>query len=271
MTSPDPAIVLQDAFAWCGHHAPLILLALVAVVLPSAGWAAAAAASDRTRARRLAHGLVAVAAAGFGGLALAVQHAPALTAADVALATAAHASVPPAALIGFDALSMLGEGLTLGLVCAFAAFGLVLAGQARPALALVMATAGNGLINGGLKRIFERARPSVEVGGAHFHGFAFPSGHASGALVTFGMLAWIGLRLLHGRRRFVAVEAAALLVVLVGASRIFLEAHFATDVLAGYCTGGVWLAVCIAWLERRWRAAPASWVGPVDASPVAAR
>lgn len=77
----------------------------------------------------------------------------------------------------------------------------------------------------------------------HATGAAFPCGHATQAIAVWGMLTVLLLRG-HGRRaRTAAVTGSTLLVLLIGASRIYLGAHWLTDVVGGFALGGMWLAL----------------------------
>jgi membrane-associated phospholipid phosphatase len=71
-----------------------------------------------------------------------------------------------------------------------------------------------------------------------------------GSLVAYGMLAYLLVREVHGRRRRLAVIACAtLLILLIGLSRMYLGVHYFSDVIGGYAAGVVWLAACISGLE----------------------
>ena len=109
----------------------------------------------------------------------------------------------------------------------------------------MLALAGNALLNPLLKRIFERLRPLHEPGAANELGWSFPSGHTSGATVAYGMLAYVVLRTLPPAWHLPGVLGATALVFTVGSSRVFLQLHFASDVLAGFASGTAWLVVCI--------------------------
>ncbi|MFI5227499.1 MAG: phosphatase PAP2 family protein [Gemmatimonadales bacterium] len=112
---------------------------------------------------------------------------------------------------------------------------------------LAIAAGGGALLNGALKLAFHRSRPTFA---AEFHktSWSFPSGHAMDSLIAYGLLAyWAGRR--WPRVRFAAYVAAALIVALIGFSRIYLGVHFLSDVVAGFCSGFVWLAACVTGYE----------------------
>jgi membrane-associated phospholipid phosphatase len=79
-------------------------------------------------------------------------------------------------------------------------------------------------------------------------GGGMPSGHTQNTVVLWGYLAWAF------RRRWLTV-LAALFIVLVPLSRLYLGVHFPTDLLGGYLLGGVLL-----WLYVRWEPAAENWV-----------
>jgi undecaprenyl-diphosphatase len=104
------------------------------------------------------------------------------------------------------------------------------------------------------KLLVDRPRPPQRLRvGSVVPGGSFPSGHAAEALAVWGMMAVLAAVLLT-RRRWIPLVTAVLIVVLVGASRIYLDAHWLTDVLAGYAAGGFWLSAVLAlilWRGRR--------------------
>jgi undecaprenyl-diphosphatase len=108
-----------------------------------------------------------------------------------------------------------------------------------------MALVGNGLLNRGLKAVFERVRPSWTHDLVTELSWSFPSGHASGAMVTYGMLGFIVARVAPATWRPAIVIAAIVLIANVGLSRVLLQVHFFSDVLAGFAIGAAWLAACI--------------------------
>lgn len=104
---------------------------------------------------------------------------------------------------------------------------------------------GAGVLNMILKGLFERARPDI-LPVVVETGFSFPSGHAMGALCFYGLTAFfIGLRLKKKRRKYALYLIAALWIACIGVSRIYLGAHYPSDILAGYAAGSAWLFFCI--------------------------
>lgn len=106
------------------------------------------------------------------------------------------------------------------------------------------------------KRGFVRARP-LEVAYYHETGFSFPSGHSATAMTLYGLLAyWWIRRLTRPRDRWLVGTGAAILIGLVGFSRIYLGVHFLSDVLGGFLLGGCWVLVGIALTEWGDRSSP---------------
>jgi undecaprenyl-diphosphatase len=178
----------------------------------------------------------------------------ALSRADQALTDALRVSMPRAALQVFATLTHLADTATLTGLCIVMALGLITRGRRWLALGWVVALAGNGLLNQTLKQIFSRVRPLHPDSFVLAQGFSFPSGHSSGAVVACGMLAYLALRLLPERWHLPALVAAVALAFTIGASRLFLSVHFASDVVAGFASGTAWLALCVTSIELiRWR------------------
>lgn len=129
---------------------------------------------------------------------------------------------------------------------------LVLWWRGRRVLAAIwiVAVAGNGLLTRALKEFFERTRPLHEHGLVTYDTWSFPSGHASASLAVYAMLLYL---LLRGRDRspwhLTLMLATATLILLVGFSRVFLQVHYPSDVVAGYIVAGAWLCLCIVGAE----------------------
>jgi membrane-associated phospholipid phosphatase len=160
-----------------------------------------------------------------------------------------------------------GKLWVLAILSAAVAGALLWARSHRRLYAFAATVIGGAILNPTLKEVYRRARPSdIEVLGTA-HGYSFPSGHAMGAMLLFGSLAYVVyFSIDHSRRlRVLAVTLCALLTLIIGLSRVYLGVHYLSDVLAGFVAGLCWLAVCLsgteAWVRwtdwRRKRAAAA--------------
>ena len=111
---------------------------------------------------------------------------------------------------------------------------------------LVLAVPGGMLLNILLKYSFQRARPSFAEPLVTLTTYSFPSGHASGATFFYGLLAaYILCTSTSWPARIWAVAVAVVMVALVAFSRVYLGAHYLTDVIAAVVEGVAWLAICI--------------------------
>lgn len=123
--------------------------------------------------------------------------------------------------------------------------------------ALLLSVGGGELINRLVKWVVGRPRPVpalVRVSGKWARE-SFPSGHVTFYVCYFGFLFFVAYALLHRGTtpRRLSLTLAALPVLLIGASRVYLGAHWASDVLGAYLLSGVWLALTLH-LYRRWKA-----------------
>jgi undecaprenyl-diphosphatase len=149
----------------------------------------------------------------------------------------------------FAAITRLGDPSTLVGLAIIVAAALVAAGYRRLAFGWLAALAGNALLNYILKAVFERVRPVHDPSFVAGTGWSFPSGHSSGAIVGYGLLSYVLVRLLPRRWHLPMVVSAAALAFTIGSSRVFVGVHFASDVIAGFLSGGAWLAVCVIAME----------------------
>ncbi|CUB09412.1 phosphatidylglycerophosphatase B [Bacillus cereus] len=101
------------------------------------------------------------------------------------------------------------------------------------------------LVNKGIKEIMKRDRPSLNET-LDALGYSFPSGHAMLSIMTFGFLTYIiaaNLKSVTGK--YVITILMGIVIVSIGLSRIILNVHYPTDILAGYCIGGILLIMAI--------------------------
>lgn len=168
---------------------------------------------------------------------------------DNALAEALRQTLDDRTLQAFALLTRLGDVETQTLLCIAVAAILQVRGKRLLAASWIAAVAGNGLLNRLLKGIFERSRPLHDHGWTLETSWSFPSGHSSGAVVTYGMLAYLLSRATPRVWHLPLTLLAIAIALLVGYSRIVLQVHFFSDVLAGFVSGATWLIVCIATAE----------------------
>jgi len=207
-------------------------------------------------------GFVVIVGAGllFGAIASEIGAHERLAYIDQTFSDAVQRNTQESARRAFGGITHLGDPLTLWMLCVAGAAVLFARGESLLAFAFVAALAGNALLNITLKGIFARIRPLQDPALTPFAGFSFPSGHSSGAVVAYGMLAYVLVRTTPRGWHLPWVLLAATTAYSVGSSRVFVHAHFVTDVVAGFASGTAWLAICIIsteWTRRRQRRAPA--------------
>jgi undecaprenyl-diphosphatase len=89
---------------------------------------------------------------------------------------------------------------------------------------------------------FQRPRPKAYFDFELPASFSFPSGHAFASLCFFGALALIISSRTEKRLQQTAVWITAIgIFLIIGISRIYLGVHYASDIIAGYAAGFVWL------------------------------
>jgi len=116
-------------------------------------------------------------------------------------------------------------------------------------LAFWLALAGVGISTRYSKTFIRRDRPA-NVAYYEVEHFSFPSGHATTALVQYGLIAYFLYRHYRKRKpRKLIVVAASVLIIIVGFSRIYLGVHYLSDVLAGFLLGTLWVLVGISLME----------------------
>ena len=112
--------------------------------------------------------------------------------------------------------------------------------------AWLVAVLGGEALNLLLKDLFARPRPHFERPLLVETSYSFPSGQAMESLVVYGMLAYFAVLTFRGRgKRAGSVVGAAVLVILIGFSRVYLGAHYVSDVIGGFAAGGAWLSAVI--------------------------
>ncbi|MBB6612228.1 phosphatase PAP2 family protein [Pontibacter sp. Tf4] len=108
---------------------------------------------------------------------------------------------------------------------------------------------GSITLNVVLKYFFDRPRPLVPM--VEAHGLSFPSGHTMVAASFYGLLiylVWHNVKQVWLRN--VLIIFLSVFVIFIGFSRIYLRVHYATDVLAGFAAGFMWVVIGI-WILNR--------------------
>lgn len=134
-------------------------------------------------------------------------------------------------------LTNLGSGWVLGVLCLAVLPFLKDRWEQKALVAVYLLNLLGNLV---LKQLFQRARPGDDFDPlVHERFYSFPSGHSMASMAIWGFLAWLLAR--HGKRAWAA--AALAIPFLVGFTRIYLGAHYPTDVLGGFLVGLVVIAV----------------------------
>lgn len=116
-------------------------------------------------------------------------------------------------------------------------------------LFFVIAVGGGSLLTLLLKNLYLRERPSINAE-IDAIGYSFPSGHSMGSLIFYGFVIYLVIRT-HQKAwvQGMTFTVLSILIFLIGSSRIYLGAHFPSDVLAGYIAGTIWLILSLIALE----------------------
>jgi undecaprenyl-diphosphatase len=151
-----------------------------------------------------------------------------------------------------NAITNLGGTLITVWLVVIVAISMLIRRQRRIAAYLVVTGVGALMLDPSLKLIVGRLRPVVDVPVAIAPGNSFPSGHALGSTVAYGAMALIFLPIVPRRWRPVMISGFAVIVVLVGFTRVALGVHYVSDVLAGWLLGMAWIGVT-AFAFQLWR------------------
>ena len=143
----------------------------------------------------------------------------------------------------FRWITMLGGITGMRVVTVLGAGYLAYRGRGRAGVAVLFVPYVADLLFHLAKRAYTRARP-LGLGEGVDASYAFPSGHATVSAAVCATLAYVSFRegLIKGEA---AVAIAVLVPLLVGISRVYLNVHWATDVVAGWCAG---LVVAATWM-----------------------
>lgn len=101
-----------------------------------------------------------------------------------------------------------------------------------------------------LKQLFHRQRPLLPLI-KDISGYSFPSGHALSAFIFCSIVSYVTWKgSLHSVWKWIFILLLQIVSVTIGISRIVLNVHYATDVIASFCLGIVWVLACFAVLKK---------------------
>jgi membrane-associated phospholipid phosphatase len=163
---------------------------------------------------------------------------------DLAIRAAVHTLAAPGLTRGLVLVSTLGGpavlvplGVALAALFAWRRWW-------RGAMLLVMSMLGAGMLDAVLKLAFRRPRPTPYFDYPAPASFSFPSGHALFAFCFFATgAALLAPRLVHPALRRLVWLGAAVVILVIGFSRVYLGVHYPSDVLAGYAAGLIWSSI----------------------------
>lgn len=197
----------------------------------------------------------------FGLLAVNVRTNGPLLGWDVPIDQALHTHATQDSWIGFDAMRFagtLGRETALGITVLLGLYWFLKRYWHKLSM-LVVGVIGGNIWFEVLSNGFGRHRPVFpDPLNPPLPGPGFPSGHSMTTMLLYGLILYLLLpRLKSWRWRALAALDAALILLLVGFSRLYMGDHFPTDVLGGYSFGLAWGALVYTGLEllqQRWTA-----------------
>jgi membrane protein DedA with SNARE-associated domain/membrane-associated phospholipid phosphatase len=147
-------------------------------------------------------------------------------------------------------ITQLGEWTTILLISLPMTIYMLIKRRIGVAIGYVTAVAGGGGLDVLLKHAIRRERPVIDINLIQVGGFSFPSGHAMLSAVFFGMIAYFLIRYFRSwRTHLFIVISTTFMIFLIGFTRLYLQVHYLSDIIAGYIAGLFWLIICITGLE----------------------
>lgn len=190
----------------------------------------------------------------FGAIAEDVVTGEPLTLVDVRFSAWLHAHTQQSLIKAMLVITHLHSMAAVSVLTIAFAFYLFRRGERYWLMTLLLIVFGGMVLNVVLKNVFHRARPHFDDPILTFSSYGFPSGHTMAATCFYGVLAAFAIwTVREWPRRVLAVSLAGFMVLLVGFSRIYLGAHYLSDVLGAMMEGVAWVALCLTAANTTWR------------------
>jgi membrane-associated phospholipid phosphatase len=180
-----------------------------------------------------------------GSLAFLVRTQQTLLKLDSGVADWGSAHATEASTAALEGITLLGDTrLVVGLAALLLITEVLRGRELRIVLFVIAVMVGNNLITSAVKDLVDRARPTLNPI-AHTLGPSFPSGHSSTA-AAFYTAAAVVLARRHGRAGFAMFTGlGAGTAVAVACTRVLLDVHWLSDVVAGLALGWAWVTLCV--------------------------
>jgi undecaprenyl-diphosphatase len=166
---------------------------------------------------------------------------------DIAAAAWIHARVTMFGLRVFQVITDIGSPLFVSLLVVAMAIWCWQRREKVLLIGVVTICGGEALLDRVLKTVIHRDRPEFGARFLHGQSFSFPSGHAFGSIVAYGLLAYLLIVFYRPapNTRTLIRAGIAVLILTIGISRIYLGVHYPSDVIGGFAAGIAWLSLCL--------------------------
>ena len=183
----------------------------------------------------------------FAALVDAVLESDSIVNFDIAAAAWIHARVTPLGLRVFQLITDIGSPIFVSVLVVAMAIWCWWRRERVLAIGVVTICGGEALLDRVLKTVIHRTRPEFGARFLHGQSFSFPSGHAFGSIVAYGLLAYLLIAFYRPvlRARKLIYAGITALVLAIGVSRTYLGVHYPSDVIGGFAAGIAWLSICL--------------------------
>jgi undecaprenyl-diphosphatase len=163
---------------------------------------------------------------------------------DTAIRQAVQRWATPTLTRAMRSFTNAGEPIFLVPFMLIMVLGLLALSRNRTAIMLVVLWSGATAVSEGLKVIFRRVRPEAFFGYVEPVTYSFPSGHAIASACFYGSVAAVVAANINSVVLRGAIwTVVALVIILIGWSRVYLGVHYLSDVIAGYAIAIVWVVL----------------------------